>query len=576
MRSAKPTPSRHVNGRPSIVGGVLLCGAVLVLVGCTGPRQWVANGFQVGPDYRKPTVPVAEDWIDADDQRVRSDPVEHAAWWTTFNDPVLSELVGAAYQQNLTLRVAGFRILEARALRAIAVGSVFPQLQQASADYSHNLIPGSGFDRHFSRWNGAFNLACELDFWGRFRRAVEAADADLDASVENYGDVLVTLVADVATTYVDIRTLQRRLILVNRNLEGQRGTFELAETRFIEGLASEIDMQEAKSNFAQTDAFVPLLEIAMRQSQNQLCVLLGILPEDLSRRLGDMPIPSTPLDIAVGIPAELLVRRPDVRRAERLLAAQSARIGIAESDFYPRIAVTGTVGVDANQFKNLFRGGSSFGSVGPSFRWNVLNYGRIANNVRVQDALFQQLLLTYQETVLSANAEAENALVLFLRSQRRLKSQTVSALAARRSNELVMELYGEGAVDYNRVFVVQNFATQQEDAAAQAKGDVANGLIAIYRALGGGWQNRLDGNARNFLPLRADVAAPPPQPEAIPPGDHDTRFDPDISRLPAVPSVASDTGGNVDDVFSRVLKPRKPGMHQPDSELRMSDEHIFQ
>ena len=218
MRNFKTPPT----SRRSKSFVALLTGAMLLQVGCISPQKWMANGFRVGPQYCRPEAPVAADWIDADDQRVRNDPVEHAAWWAVFDDPVLSELVAEAHSQNLLLRVACFRILESRALRAVAAGDVFPQQQQVSAEYSHNLTTGSGFDRHFSRWNGALNLAWELDFWGRFRRAVEAADADLDASIENYGDVLVALVADVAATYVDIRTLQRRLNLVKQNVANQR------------------------------------------------------------------------------------------------------------------------------------------------------------------------------------------------------------------------------------------------------------------------------------------------------------------------------------------------------------------
>ena len=545
MPGAKSPLVRFTNGRLSLRRGILLVLSMASVVGCTGPRRWIANGFQVGPEYCEPIAPVAEDWIDADDQRVLRDQVEHAAWWTTFEDPVLSELVAEAYRQNLTLRVAGSRILAARALRAIAVGTVFPQLQQATAEYSHNLVPGSGFDRHFSRWNGAFRLAWELDFWGRFRRAVEAADADLEASVETYGDVLVTLIADVATTYVDIRTLQRRLELVKLNLERQRRTYGLTETRFREGLSSEIDMQESRSSVAQTEAFIPQLEIALRQSQNQLCVLLGIPPEDLVRRLQDMPIPDAPVEVAVGIPAVSLMRRPDVRRAERLLAAQSARIGIAESDYYPRITLNGTLGVDADQFKNLFRSGASFGSVGPSLRWNVLNYGRIFHNVQAQDAVFQQLLVAYQQTVLNANAEAEDALVQYLRSQERLRSQTESAVAARRTNELVMELYNDDAVDYNRVFVVQNFATQQEDAAAQAKGDVAKALIAVYRAIGGGWQNGFVDKMQFMPPVTPDESELVEPPESGSPANS-APMELESERLPPVPPTTNGREENGD------------------------------
>ena len=467
----------------------------LMLTGCTSARQWVSNGFKVGPNYCKPSAQIAPDWIDAADRRVLHDPVDHAAWWATLNDPVLNQLVAEAYRQNLTVREAGARITEARALRRFAVGGMFPQQQDVSARYSHNLSTGTGFDRHFSVWNGQFNLSWEADFWGRFRRAVEAADADLDASIFDYGDVVVTLIADVAATYVDIRTLQTRLELVKRNVDNQQKTFDIAEARFLGDETSEVDVQQAKSSLAQTESFVPQLETTLRQAQNQLCVLLGIPPFDLTERLGEGMIPEVAPSIAVGIPAGLLMRRPDVRRAERLLAAQSARIGIAESELYPNISLTGTVGVTANQFDELFRNGSSFGSVGPSLRWNILNYGRLLANIEVQDARFCQLLHSYRQTVLLANLEAENAIIDFLKSQESLESQLESAEAASKTNDLINLQLDEGEVDFNRVFNVQNFKTQQEESAAVARGAVAQNYIAIYRALGGGWPSPFLRNA---------------------------------------------------------------------------------
>jgi len=493
---------------------MLVACVATMIAGCTSPREWVANGFKVGPDYCPPCVRVSEEWIDANDRRVIRDPVDHAAWWATFNDPVLNELVAVAYQQNLTVREAGARILEARALRAIAVGTVFPQQQDVAASYSHNLSPGTG-DRHFSLWSSSFNLAWEIDFWGRFRRAVEAADAELDATMFDFGDVVVTLVADVAATYVDIRTLQTRLEFVKRNVENQRTTFELAETRFLEGLTGEIDVQQAKSSLAQTEAFIPQLETSLRQAQNLLCVLLGMPPEDLTERLGEGAIPTVTPEIALGIPAETLMRRPDVRRAERELAAQSARIGIATSELYPIITLSGDVGVVANQFGDLFRSGSSFGSVGPSLRWNILNYGRILGNIEVQDARFQQLFQRYQQAVLLANLEAENAIIRFLKSQERLRWQLEAADAADKTNDLITELFEEGEdVDFNRVFNVQNFKTQQEESAAVARGDVAQNLISIYRSLGGGWPSPFLAQPLLALPaveeLPAEEADAPP------------------------------------------------------------------
>ena len=510
----------------------------LLVAGCTSPRQWVANGLKVGPEYCTPGVMIAEDWIDADDQRVIRDPVDHAAWWTVFHDPVLDQLVSEAYRQNLTVRQAGARIMEARAFRAFVVGNVFPQQQEFTARYSRNLSTDLAFDRFTSSWSSSFGLAWEIDFWGRYRRAVEAADADLDSTIFDYGDVVVTLVADVAAVYVDIRTLQTRIELVKRNVENQRRTYEVAEALFLGGRTSEVDVQQAKSSLAQTESFVPQLETALRQSQNLLCILLGIPPEDLTARLGEGEIPNVAPTIALGIPAETLLRRPDVRRAERDLAAQSALIGVAEADLYPQIRLLGTIGVSARQFSDLFRGGSLSGSVGPSLNWPILNYGRILANIRVEDARFQQLLFQYQQAVLLANQEAEDAIIQFLNAQRRLEWQLEAADAAAKTNDLINLQLEEGAVDYNRVFNVQNFKTQQEESAALAKGDVAQSLIAIYRALGGGWPSPLLGSLIAELPAVGNEAAEenepaeeidPPQPEGLPLPVGSLEFPPSIA-----------------------------------------------
>ena len=269
----------------------------------------------------------------------------------------------------------------------------------------------------YNQWNFGFNLNWELDFWGRFRRAIESDTANLDASVEGYDDVLVTLLGDVATNYVQMRTLEGRIQYTRANVELQRQTLTIAEARFKGGTTSKLDVYQARSTLEQTEAQIPELEISLRQTVVQLCILLGMPPEELRARLGPAPIPTAPVDVAVGIPADLLRRRPDVRRAERLAAAQCAQIGIAEADYYPAFSINGTLGYSAEQFPDLFRPAALNANVGPSFQWNLLNYGRILNNVRLQDARFQELVTTYQQTVLNANQEVENGLVTFLRAQ---------------------------------------------------------------------------------------------------------------------------------------------------------------
>jgi NodT family efflux transporter outer membrane factor (OMF) lipoprotein len=390
-------------------------------------------------------------------------------------------------------------VLEARAQQAIAVGNLFPQTQQATGDYTRYAVStevanrSNVTSRFYSQWDYGFNLSWELDFWGRFRRAVEAANASLDVSVENYDAVLVTLLGDVATYYVQLRTFQQRIEYAQANVQLQRETLKIVEGRFKAGTTTKLDVAQARSTLEQTDAQIQELEISLRQTNNQLCILLGIPTEDLQTRLGPAPIPTAPAEVVAGIPADLLRRRPDVRRAERQAAAQSAEIGVAEAEFYPHIAITGTLGYSAEQLKNLFRSTALAASVGPSFQWNLLNYGRILNNVRLQDARFQELVTAYQNSVLVAGQEVENGLVTFLRAQKRTRLQAASVADAAEAVQIALGQYKAGTIDFTRVTQLEQNLVLLQDTLAQAQGEIALGLIQVYRALGGGWQVRLTG-----------------------------------------------------------------------------------
>lgn len=485
----------------------------LSLAGCTSWREYFANGLKVGPNYCPPPAPVAEQWIEAGDKRVRSETADISQWWCVFDDPVLDGLVDSAYRQNLTLREAGFRVLQARAQRNIAVGQLFPQTQVAEGDYAREGLSKNtanfpaGAERWFDQWDFGFALAWELDFWGRFRRAIESADAELDASVADYDDVLVTLVADVATNYVEIRTLQQRLALARASVTLFEKILTVPEARYKADSKNRVSYDLAKANLAQAQALVPQLEISERQAENRLCILLGMPPQDLAEALGTGSIPSPPMEVAAGIPADLLSRRPDVRRAERQAAAQCARIGIAESDFYPQIAVTGTLGWSSEQLSDLFTSGSFNGSVAPGFRWNILNYGRILNHVRAEDARFQQAVTAYQQTVLQAAGEVEDALVSFVKSHERAEALEDSAAAWRDGTNLLVAQYRGELIDFVPVGYFQQNLLQQQDLATQAQGDVALALIDAYRALGGGWQVRLGGWHLAAGPVGPDDAA---------------------------------------------------------------------
>ncbi len=491
---------RHRSRQHRLLALTLLAAVCFSASGCiTGPRQWVSNRLKVGPNYSTPPAPVADDWIDGSNPALQRHAADYSHWWAALGDPVLDNLVYTAYQQNLGLQAAGMRILEARAQRGIAVGSLFPQKQEAIGSYRYEKISQNGYPfgsftlpkYSYDIYNIGIDAAWELDFWGRFRRGIEAADANMNAQIENYDDALVILQAEVAATYIQLRTAEERLALARKNLELQQSTLSIVQARFEEGAVGDLDVQQALTILGATEALIPALERARRLSQNRLCTLLGMPPFDLEAELGGPgTIPVAPEEVAVGIPAELLQRRPDVRRAERQAAAQCAAIGIAESELYPRIAVTGTIALETQRFKHLFDIGSTTGGVGPGFRWNILNYGRIKNNVRAEDARFDQLVLNYQETVLRANQEVEDAIVSFLREHDQLRSLGRSTNAAAKAVELSQLQYEQGFIDFQRLLDSQRSLVLQQDQFAETKGNVALSVVALYKALGGGWQMR--------------------------------------------------------------------------------------
>jgi outer membrane protein TolC len=509
------------------------------------------NGLKVGPNYCRPPAPVAEHWIDAARPADNGDAAGAAkpkvlevsedltAWWSVFNDPVLDRLIADAYRQNLTLREAGFRVLEARAQLGIARGGFFPQQQFAQGAYTRQ----GGRAGFFDQWNFGFGLAWELDFWGRFRRAIEAADDQLDASVEGYDYVLVTLLGDVASNYVQVRTDQEQIALLEIIVKFQKDVRDVAQDQLQKGArnVTAVDLNQAESNLQQTQAQIAQLKIDLRQANNRLCILLGTPPvelwnsvdvwksedqrkaaelnqwrnelytlldtgdlgktevikkiEGLWDAISSLYIPTAAQDVAAGIPADLLRRRPDVRQAERLAAAQAEQIGIAEADLYPAFSIHGTLGYQANKLSQLFTSGGFNGTFGPSFQWDLLNYGRIVNNVRLQDARFQELVVNYQDTVLRAASEVENGLVTFLQSQERAELLRGSAQAGRRAavvaGRLVREAPQAVGFPFNQAAVILQTLVQQENSWAQARGNIAQGLIQVYRGLGGGWQIRL-------------------------------------------------------------------------------------
>jgi len=482
--------------RNTIRLSLALLTATLLFSGCAA----------VGPDFVKPEAPMSQQWTEnkTAESVVKTESADYSSWWKGFNDPVLDRLIETAYQENLDLRGAGLRILEARAVLGITVGQQLPQSQEvngtAAAINSSKNVANPVPNRYFSDYQLGFDAAWELDFWGRFRRGVESAEANLNASVADYDSALVTLTAEVARAYVSIRTFDERIRLAEENVKLQQRSLEIADVRFRHGIVTELDVTQAKTLLLNTKALIPLLQMGKHQAENSLAILLGMPPSKIRPLLGEeenVSIPSAPSEVAVGIPADLLRRRPDIRFAELEAAAQCARIGIAKADLFPAISLVGAIGYGSEDISDLFASEAFSGYIGPGISWKILNYGRIKNNVRVQDARFEQALVNYGNAVLKAYQEVEDALVGFVRVGEQAGYLAGGVSASKRSVELSMVQYADGVIDYNRVITVQNSLVTQQDSWVTAKGKDILYLIALYKALGGGWQIR---QSKDFVP----------------------------------------------------------------------------
>jgi NodT family efflux transporter outer membrane factor (OMF) lipoprotein len=491
----------------------------------------------VGPDFKSPPAPAAARYLEANQPSVDTRRQQYEAWWRVFRDPTLDRLIAVAYSQNLSLVAAGTRVLQARAELGVAIGDFYPQSQQATSSLiylrpSHSDPTAAIQSQVSGFWRASLGATVEweLDFWGKFRRAIQSADAAYLASIASYDDALVTLLGDVATTYIGIRTLQTQIAIAEDNIVKQKKALAIAEARFHGGVATKLDVYQAENVLGQTESTVPQLTAQLEQGMDALRVLLGMAPQPLDDLLRGPPtIPVPPAEVAVGIPADLVRRRPDIRAAELAAMSQSAQIGIAEADLFPAFSLFGTFGtVSANighhKLSDLFMGRGITFDFGPSFQWNILNYGQITNTVRVQDAKLQELLVDYQNSVLTAQQQVEDGLATFLESRKQVDDLRASVAAANAALGLAFLQYQLGTRDFTTVLTAeQNLYTAQTDLAS-AEGNVSTGLATVYRALGGGWQIR-DGN--EFVPTQTveemrnrtnwgDLLAPPsrrpPQP----------------------------------------------------------------
>lgn len=476
-----------------------------------------AAGCTVGPNYKAPKDVTLDEWGELASASTGSSsrPATRPSsappivrWWTVFGDSQLDNLIERAVRGNIDLRRAQARVREARAQRDVVGADQYPEVD-VSGSYSHSRTPfgafgsvaGSspssvgtganvgGFSGEFDFYRIGFDASWEVDVFGGVRRNIEAARADLAAANEDRRDVMVTLLGDVARYYINLRGYQRQLAIAKRNLASQRETMDLTRTLLQIGRGTELDLSRAQAQVSTTEAQIPTLEAAIRQAMHQLSVLVGMNPMALADELSaEKQIPVPPAETAVGVPTQLLRRRPDIRRAERQLAAATARVGVAVADLYPRFSLTGSFGTEDNRPKNLFNWASRFYSIGPAVSWPIFDAGRIRSTIRVRSAQQEQALAVYESAVLNAQRDVENALVAYAKEETRRRTLVSAVDANRRAVELARQLNEAGRAPFLDVLQAQRDLLSTEDALVQSERTVSTNLVALYKALGGGWE----------------------------------------------------------------------------------------
>jgi NodT family efflux transporter outer membrane factor (OMF) lipoprotein len=463
-------------------------------------------GCTVGPNYQAPQMPVEESFeslpAPAATPSYATTPGQSPAsqWWATLHDPILNSLIEQATRANHDLRLAAARVREARARRAIVAAGQYPELN-AGAQYSdmrasenawpYNALGSSGLSFPFEAglYQAGFDASWELDVFGAVRRSVEASSADLAASVEERRSVLVSVLAEVARNYVELRSFQQRFEIAQHNLEAQRQTLELTAEQAREGVARQLDVSRAMALVSTTEAGLPQLRNLQWQAMHRLAVLTGQQPGALVATLsssGAVPVP--PTEVVVGVPAELLRRRPDIRRAERELAAATARVGEATADLYPRFRLTGSFNLQSSDTSKFFDWASRSWGIGPAVEWPIFNAGALRAAVKVRDAQQEQALVRYEQTVLQALAEVHDALTTFITEQDRRRSLQAAVKANEESAELSEGLFRQGETDFTTVLDARRQLYRSQEDLLQSDATVTTSLIALYKALGGGWE----------------------------------------------------------------------------------------
>lgn len=447
----------------------MLLSCLLAMTGCT-----------VGPNYQKPKPKMPERWVGPTAATGTAQDI--AQWWTTFGDSTMVSLVDRAIQSNLDLRQAQSRVRQARAARGVVSAGFWP-----AADLTGSLSRSRASG---NLYQAGLDAAWEVDIFGGVRRDIEAAEADIEAAIEDQRDVQVTLGAEVALNYIDLRGFQQQIVIAQDNLKAQQHSAQLTRERFQGGFVSGLDVANADAQVATTASQIPLLEASAQQTIYSLSILLGLEPAALLDELSAASsIPAGPPGVPIAVPSELLRRRPDIRRAEAQIHGATARIGVATADLFPRFSISGSMGYRNSQVNSLTDWKNRFWSLGPSASWTIFDAGRIGSNIEVKKALQEQYLIAYQKTVLTALQDVENALIASTKEQEHRKVLTEAVTANRKAVDLATQLYAEGQTDFLSVLEAQRSLYASENSLVQSTRNVSTDLVALYKAIGGGWEN---------------------------------------------------------------------------------------
>lgn len=460
----------------------------------------------VGPDYQKPETKVTDQWANTGNQSVKNSSMQEAQWWKAFHDPVLDNLIIEGYKNNLTLQSTGVKVLQARAQLAQSVGELYPQQQEVSANYTHQRVGKSNqyasvVPTNLETNSASISASWEPDFWGEYRRAIRANDANFLASLAAYDNALVSLTADIGSSYIAIRAYQAQIATTEKSIAVLKQNLQLTQTRYETGQVDLSNVEQMTTTLKQTESSLPTLKASLQQQKDALAVLLGTTPDKIDNFLNTSSkdkkssIPVAPTSIAVGIPKDVLRQRPDVHQAELQAIAQCERIGAVKAQLYPAFRLSGSFGYSASNAggsstSDIFQWSNHTYSLGPSLTIPLFNYGQITNQVREQDALFQESILNYQNAVLTAQKEVQDGIVSFVESENTFKSLAAANASALKMLQLTVARYKTGEVDYSDVLNAKQSQLNVQSTLLNAQANVSQSAISLYRALGGGWQIR--------------------------------------------------------------------------------------